>query len=128
MPNEPAFDLPDFSRNAQIAAMVPWPRCDRTKRHQGRADLAAQTHQSVIVWDGAVTVVARVREAVAPITGPAAADLEKLVSDVLAERADEHPLRQHRVRTDHHGLIVEPDFSGLARGELATPVGRLEPR
>jgi len=75
-----------------------------------------------------VQVPARMREPVAAITGPTTNDIEKLVSGTLASRADENPLRQYRMRADHHRLIIYPDFSGFACGDLVPPVSRFQPR
>ena len=122
-----AFKLPDFANDPPIALVVRWPRRDRRERHQGRADLAAQTHQPVPARQHPVHMTARMREPMAPIAGPTAANLEQLVSDALAGRANKHLLRQMRVTADRHGLITEPDFSGLVC-EAVAAVWRLQPR
>jgi hypothetical protein len=68
------------------------------------------------------------RESVAAITGPSAANLEQFVSDILAGRADENLLRNRRMRSDHHGLIIDPDFSGLVDGEVVCSRPAYKPR
>lgn len=101
-------------------------RRDRREWDQSGTDLAAEEHQPVPARQHPIHVTARMCEPMAAEKSPPA--LEELVSRALAGWADENRLRQSRVRAEHYGLVIDPDFSGLVCGELAPPVRRLDGR
>jgi hypothetical protein len=121
MADQPRFNRPDLSGQPSLARGVP--RIVGQRREGPFLDVQASPQPEQpreALSNRPVQVTARVLQVVASITGSLPGDVEQFVSQVLASSADESSQRQLRVRADHHGLIIDPDFAGLVHRE---PIG-----